>query len=283
MEHGVFRPFGMTDDEYERRLEVREEIPELLLAPMRTWAETHVADHNRYATLGRVYELQSVLKVELGPEGSYTEAESLVAQFEASSEREFVWLVDYLLSEFPEQQWSEPDAIKALRWHMDQTRSALTVSPRGGVYRLTHRLPEGVEATLVSAAQDANASAGIHLSNAIREATTLDGKTSTVMTEGIRAVEAAAGPVVTPRDQRFALSKIVSALRAKSGWSLVLQRRDDDVPDHQAILIGMLETLAFAQRDRHSGSAPSAEEAQAHMMLAAALVGWFSTGAVRME
>ncbi|WP_136024252.1 hypothetical protein [Microbacterium sp. K27] len=283
MSEGLFRPFGMSDDEYERRLEVREQIPEILRPPLLAWADRQVTDFNGSVTEARGHELQSALRVPLELDHRYTDPAGIVAQFESQGDRELLFLIDYLLSEFEEDTFVEPGAIEDLRWHMDQTRSALTIAARDGEYRLAHRLPDGVEELLVSSAIEANATAGAHLRNAIREATTLDGKPSLVMSEDIRAVEAAAGPVVTPKDQRFQLSKIVSALKAKTGWSLLLQRRDDGEPDHRAVLIGMLETIAFAQRDRHSGTPPTSEEAQAHMMLTATVVGWFSTGVVLME
>lgn len=272
----------MSDEEYERRLEVREQIPEILRPPLLAWAARQVTDYNGSVTEMRGHELQSALRVPLELD-RYSDPQSVVGQFESHGDRELLFLVDYLLSEIDEDPFVEPAAIEDLRWHMDQTRSALTIAGRNRVYRLAHRLPDGVEDLLVASATEANATAGAHLRNAIREATTLDGRPSTVMSEDIRAVEAAAGPVVTPKDQRFQLSRIVSHLKAISGWSIILQRRDDNVPDHQAILIGMLETLAFAQRDRHSGTPPTSEEALAHMMLTSTVVGWFSTGAVRME
>ncbi len=283
MEHELFRPFGMSDEEYAERLQVRREIPDLLRPPFLAWATSQLADATGVVSEERAHQIQSVLRVPLQLDGYFTRSGDVVAQFMHRGDKELLWLLDYLLSEWEYDDFVEPAPISALRWHMDQTRSSLTIAGRDGVYRLVARLPLGVEETLIRATDDANASAGAHLTNAIREATTLDGKPSVVMTENIRAVEAAAGPVVTPRDPRFQLARIVGALKAKTGWSLVLQRRDDDVPDHQLVLIGMLETLAFAQRDRHAGDPPTREEAQAHMMLAAALVGWFSTGVVRME
>jgi hypothetical protein len=60
----------------------------------------------------------------------------------------------------------------------------------------------------------------------------------------------------------------------------VLAQRDDGHPDHAVVLIGMLETLAFAEQHRHSGHGYSEAEAVGHVQLAATLVGWFSAGVV---
>ena len=45
----------------------------------------------------------------------------------------------------------------------------------------------------------------------------------------------------------------------------------------------MLETLAFAQEDRHGGTPSDIAGAQAHVQLASVLVQWFSTGTVVRE
>lgn len=45
----------------------------------------------------------------------------------------------------------------------------------------------------------------------------------------------------------------------------------------------MLEALTFAEQHRHSGPSPFLREAQTHALLAATVVGWFSTGAIVMD
>lgn len=103
------------------------------------------------------------------------------------------------------------------------------------------------------------------------------------MTEAIRAVEAVAGEVVIPKDKQPRLGKIVSALRSSEKWSLRLPKRDDNHPDQRAVLIGMLEVLAFAEQHRHSGTEPDTQVALAHVELASVLVGWFASGVVFKE
>lgn len=138
----------------------------------------------------------------------------------------------------------------------------------------------GVEETAQASINSANEIAGRHLLKAWNEAQSLRPDTSAVMTEAIRAVEGAAGPVVIPRDPRPNLSKIVSALRDNEAWTLILSTRDDGHPDQRLVLIGMIETLAFAEQHRHSGDDPSDLQAIAHVQLASVIVAWFSTGTV---
>ena len=57
----------------------------------------------------------------------------------------------------------------------------------------------------------------------------------------------------------------------------------DGYPNHLEVLIGMMETLAKAQSDRHSGNKPTPLEAQAHAQLGATLVHWFASGSVIRE
>ncbi|QLD10808.1 hypothetical protein [Microbacterium oleivorans] len=153
----------------------------------------------------------------------------------------------------------------------------------GSNFRLSRRLTDGIEDLADEVVRSASHRAGLYLSSAWTEAYGLEPDTSKVMTESIRAVEAAAGPRVLPEDKRATLGKIVASLKSRTDWHLVLDRRDDDHPDHHAVVVGMIETLAFAQRDRHAGAPPTVLQAQGHVQVAANLVNWFSTGVVEFD
>jgi hypothetical protein len=173
-----------------------------------------------------------------------------------------------------------PEEIQLLGYYLDLNRSAVEVyaSDDGQSFRLRTRLPEGVE-ELAQEAVDLRLDSGVHLSNAWHAAFDLEPNESYAMTEAIRAVEAACRAVVLPKDKKATLNKCVQTMRSQGGWTLVLDD-SDGFPDQLQVLIGMLETLAKAQPDRHSGSKPSVIQAQAHVQLASTLVHWFASGAV---
>lgn len=105
--------------------------------------------------------------------------------------------------------------------------------------------------------------------------------------QAVRAVEAAAIPVVLPNDQEAHLGRLIGHLKStRDRWAVVLPGREDKVDPVDA-LIGMLELLWTSQYDRHvrEGAPLHIEqpEAEAAMPLAACLVDWFQTGAIQTK
>jgi hypothetical protein len=183
--------------------------------------------------------------------------------------------------EYEEDNWGHtPSIVESLKWHFDSAASAADIALQDGVYRLRRRVSEGVEELAEASKQAAPVLAGKHLAKAWTEAYALTPNTSLVMTEAIKAVEAAAHPVASPNAKKIRLGMITQTIKDQSGWTLAFPTRDDGHPDHKAVLVGMLETLIIAQADRHGGVAPSVLEAQGHAQLASTLVQWFSAGVV---
>ena len=104
---------------------------------------------------------------------------------------------------------------------------------------------------------------------------------STAYHDAVRAVEAAARPVVTPRDNRATLGKMISALQDKpQKWDTVI----GDVDTVQK----MMETIWKSQSDRHGtddATKPrnvSQAEAEAAVQMGVTLVQLFRTEAIWM-
>ncbi|WP_425836988.1 hypothetical protein [Microbacterium sp. PA5] len=219
--------------------------------------------------------------------GPALDTDDLIDEVEEDyGEQGLMRLVDFAVARYqgvgPTRQ--APPEVRTLQWHLDANSSAVTVVVRDGLFRLARRLPEGVEEAAQAAVNAGSGSAGEHLARALHAGRGLTPDPSAAMSEAIKAVEAAAGPVVLPNEKRAPqLGKIVAALKDKSGWGLRFRQRDGGHPDHRAVLVGMLETLVFAQTDRHTGRAPTVEEAQSHVLLASTLVEWFSSGTVVMR
>jgi hypothetical protein len=101
----------------------------------------------------------------------------------------------------------------------------------------------------------------------------------------VRAVEAAAIPVVSPTNSRATLGTIIRDLKAKpTKWSIALHHHSMD--DQVAGLVGMLDLLWTGQSGRHGAPDPSVpidvtqEQAEAAIHLALTLVHWFTSGVV---
>lgn len=292
----VFRPWDADDDEYTQRLEIKEQIPPTLRPALLAWLRNELATAPNYSSERRTWEstvlnIQSALAVNLDQRAGTVLTKNLVSAIAQRGDKFLLRVVDFLLSMMrPERSnpgWptEPPTAVTKLIWHLDQNMSAVTVvEGEDGSYRIARRLPLGVEESGVSAVDSASEAAGRHLTKAWMSVRSLTPDTSLAMTEAIRAVEAAAAPVVLPKDKRQQLSKIVQALKERKSWTLVLEQRDDGYPNQHLVLIGMLETLVFAQQSRHGGGEPpSLLQALSHVQLASTLVAWFATGAVVNE
>jgi len=276
-----WRAWDATDDEYAELQIIREPIPDTLSDTIDHWLYQWFAGQSSYGRVNAsiVNELVAALRVMLP---TNFDAAGFVEAIRAEGDRYTLQLVDYVLAkQSPYPPTGEmPPFVAGLARHMDLSASAVCVAQEGSRYRIARRMVEGVEQAAQRAVDDANATAGQHLATAWREMQSMAPDASKVLRESIQAVEAAAGPIVIPKDTRPQLSKIVGALKQQEGWGLVLAQRDDAYPDHAVVLIGMLETLAFAEQHRHSGHGYSEVEAVGHVQLAATLTGWFSAGVV---
>lgn len=275
-----WKPWDATEEEYAESLVIREPIPETLTDTIDDWLYRWFAGQSSYGAVHTsvVNELVAALRVML-PLG--VQSQTLVEAIRDEGDRYTLQVVDYLLAKQRPSGMGAPDNVQALSDQMDRSASAVRIVLADDFrYRIARRLPEGVEEAAQRAVNDANPVAGKHLANAWREMQSIEPDASKILRESIQAVEAAGGAVVIPNDKKPQLSKIVGALRQQDGWGLVLARRDDGHPDHKAVLIGMLETLAFAEQHRHSGHGYSDVEAVGHVQLAATLVGWFSASVV---
>lgn len=268
-------PWDADDEEVATLRIIRERVPNTLIDPLFDWVVNELGGD--YLPTELIHEVEGALRVKL-PD-SDNRPDSFASEVLAlGGQKLFLRLVDLLLS------WrsggNPPERLMRL---LDLNASALTIEMREERWRLANRTVEGVDHAHAAAVSAGSGSAGSYLSRAVLESHALDADPSRVMTNAIRAVEASAAPVVIPRDSRPTLGKVVAALKAKQNWSLILDARDDGRPDHRDVVIGMLETLAFAQRDRHVGNEPTHEQAAAHVQLAAVLVAWFAAGAIVIE
>jgi hypothetical protein len=278
-----WRAWDASDDEYAELQIIREPIPETLSDTIDEWLYRWFAGSSSHGVVhaSLVNELVAALRVML-PQG--VQAMTLVETVRDKGDRYTLQVVDYLLARQRPGAVGMPTYVEELSDQMDRSSSAVRIVLSDEfLYRIARRMPEGIEEAAQRAIDDANSTAGRHLTTAWREMQSMTPDSSKVLRESIQAVEAAGGPVVIPNENRPQLSKIVGALKQQQGWGLVLAQRDDGHPDHKAVLIGMLETLAYAEQYRHSGHGYSETEAVGHVQLAATLVGWFSAGVVRRD
>lgn len=277
-------PWDADEVEQQDLRVIREDIPETMRPALEQWLADRLDSGFGNTDAETIHALQSGLRIQLLVPNGSLKTEAVVERITALGDRIMLRVVDFILGTL-EERLSRVEMAKVtyLEWHLSIAASGVQVAVQDGVHRLKRRLPEGVEEATQLSVDAANAVAGAHMAKALREVQSLEPDASKVMTEAIRAVEAAAGAVVTPKDMKPSMGKIVGRMRDKQDWSLTLKRRDDGHPDHHAVVLGMLETLTFAEQHRHSGPSPSLREAQTHALLASTVVGWFATGAIVMD
>lgn len=103
--------------------------------------------------------------------------------------------------------------------------------------------------------------------------------------EAIKAVEAAAAPIVSPTNAKATLGTMIRDVKAKpSKWTFAISAQGDD---GVLAVLRMMAALWDGQTSRHGGNAPTQpetpESARAAVHLAATLVQFFIGGGVTMR
>jgi hypothetical protein len=162
----------------------------------------------------------------------------------------------------------------------------------GSAYHVSiphQRLERRVDETAADAVERSAAVSGDEAGRYLRHAWTatygLHPDPTTAYREAVRAVEAAACPLVLPNDPKPTLGKAIAHLKQTSNnWALAIA---GDGAAGVAPLVAMLELLWTGQVSRHAGASTSRDqrqiEAEAAVALAATLVHWFAIGVVRRQ
>ena len=132
--------------------------------------------------------------------------------------------------------------------------------------------------TLVSEGTDA----GTHLSEAWTKAFGEKPDPGDAYAEALKAVEAAAGPVVCPNDRMATLGKMIGELRANAPkWTCTFTEPTKDQKTPVEVVISMMDMLMTNHADRHPPVTPiTQEQAESAVHLALTLVQMFRSGAI---
>lgn len=191
-------------------------------------------------------------------------------------------LVDFLVS----SQYSGAPSVRKLDQMLAEAKSVWKVGNRiGTTLGLVRRLPEGVQTGAEAVFRKPNA--GKRLATAWENAFGIKPDPSKAYWFAVKAVEDASAPVVIPNDPAPTLGKVISRMEQGGQYRLPHLREDGRAKTHD-VLLGMLRMLWVGQYDRHGGLPESPlpddvtpDEAEAAVMLAVTLVGWFETGKIQ--
>jgi hypothetical protein len=252
-------------------------------AQLRYFSDAFTETWNREA----LKRIERKLQIELAwsatlSSGADVAAHSLESRVK-SDDIVFLDLIDLLVSEIavPPRSQRLPSEAAELDSLLLEGGSLWRVGRHGRKLGLERRVDE----TVTSATREAittPGTAGDHLSKAWKEAYGRSPDPSAAYAEAVKAVEAAAKPVVTPNDDKATLGKMVPALRDRP------DKRDavlaaEPAFDKVAVVSVMAEFLWQGHTDRHGtpDRVPvTQEQAEAAVHLAALLVQWFTAGSI---
>ncbi|MFD5276828.1 hypothetical protein ACFWIX_04625 [Pseudarthrobacter sp. NPDC058362] len=285
----VFVPFDATEDEIVALSVIREALPPEMEAPLRSWIggrlrrQSSVYTGTDYANLSLVHNVQTALRINLGaPADGLMELDRAIGAIYAKGVPVIMRVADFLLS--CTNPSHEPEVIAALARTLDWSHCKYKVDMSGPTARLSARLPEGVQ-EVAQAAIDSSQDAGPLLFKAWQYAFGLTPQPAEAMDFAVKAVELVVTPVVCPNHPKPSLGNAVAYVRDQGNWTHNLRVDSDKAPPNTTIH-HMLQTLWSGQHYRHvdqNAVPPTLEQAQAHVQLAALLVGWFSCGVVTRD
>jgi len=284
-----WRPLSERRSESDYHETLYEGIPPWLNETVANWLRssltyTHRGDTKVSANL--LEQLERRLRLPLGIEPDGRRLQRLV-EVSLSNGKFGLDAIDFLASTLEVDDPADVDHLNSLDKAFEQAGSAWTVHlPRAGddasAPSLVRRVSPAGKAAYTAAVSHGRRSAD-HLSEAWTAAYGRTPNPSHAYREAVRAIEAAAKPIVTPKDSAATLGKMIAAFDdGASNFAVIF----GDSGGHAAVL-AMMRALWKGQHDRHGTDELDAPlsvdqlEAEAAVQIAVMLTQLFESGAVR--
>ncbi|WP_147376305.1 hypothetical protein [Micromonospora radicis] len=273
-------------------------VPDWLKESLWSWLSAELATWKSSSTGGyfdpnvaKIREVERLIRIGIGWSGSgekYSGRLNGLAALRAvlyKNDMAFLTAVDYRLSFLAIER--DRAKIARLEGILKDSASKWRVSEISGKPGLGERIDETVQMAAESLATK-EARAGELLADAWRHAFSMNRDPSAAYRCAVRAVEAAAGPALTPSDQMPTLGKMISVFRDKpEKWDFAFTV--DSAVDPKKVLLQMLQLLWTNEYSRHvdpgldSPLHVTQGEAESAVMLALTVTSWFSSGAICMR
>jgi len=283
----LWTPPGMSDEQKVSFLAFREGIPSGSRALVTAWLLLVLPSNKSYGEWEYAEEpflrFQSALGTEFGFKGSqygyYSkyETELSINRLDLTY---LAYFVDYVLVH---TKLSEALLIK-LESILREARSTWKVGIQDGSTRLMVRVPVAVS-EIVERITDKSGVSSTLLRKAWNKAFGTDAEPGAAYSAAVKSVEVYTGEIFSPSNRIATLGTAIRDFQAKpSKWVFKLGSPESGNLDQ---LLGMMKLLWHNQSDRHGSpdyQDVSREEAQAAVLLATTLVGWFDNSLVhRLE
>lgn len=267
------RRFGPDEEEV-----LAEGVPPWLVSSLTTWLDEQFNIPSRHALV------LAAVRLLRWPIGGSEQTLWLTFRQRWAQPEDLLDLVDFVLS----CSSPAPPDVERLEAYLRQAGSAWTVSvvdfdEEGG--RLVRRLPVDVGERVDTLAAVADRT-GDYLRSAKGHLYGRNPSPSDAYRDAVRAVEAAAKPVVSPKAALATLGTVKATIRDAPDGKFRFSMQPRRGTDSKTTVVAMLELLYAGQHDRHGDPAAPAsvsqEEAEAAFHLALTLVHWFRSGAIAM-
>jgi hypothetical protein len=271
---------------------LHEGVPDWLVRPLVDWLERALNERTIHLVAAR---MRISLLASVDPPRTLCHELEQRAGFPFDDRQwDLLDAIDYLV----QVDWDElrlPDIVSGEPLPGSDKLSLLTriLVDGGSAYSVSiphQRLERRVDETVAEAVEQSATISGDETGRHLRQAWTatygLHPDPTTAYREAVRAVEAAACPLVLPNDPKPTLGKVIAHLKQASGkWTLSIP--DGGAAGSVAPFMAMLELLWSGQVSRHAGVSTSRDqrqiEAEAAVVLAATLVHWLATGVVHRQ
>lgn len=277
----VWTPLGASADEMTEFLTLRPGIPDYMRESVIGWIRNGNYDHE-IADLSFLCDFQVASKIDLGVQaGTFLRYDRLSTFLRELDDDLFANLVHFLLSDYPVYSGRIPDRAKALEKTLATGGSSYAV----GVIRercgLVERIPAAVADTVEEVISSSGKASSL-LSSAWDQAFGMNKNPSHAYSDAVKAVEVYSSPLFSPKDKLSTLGKDLNVLRnGEANFEFAMTGSQHTTAIGH--VVSMMQLLWHSQTDRHGEEnyvGVSVAEAQAAVLLASTLVGWFSKGMV---
>ncbi|WP_162989208.1 hypothetical protein [Glutamicibacter nicotianae] len=279
----LWTPPGMGDEDKISFLAFREGIPNAANELIRVWLLQALPANRSYSrpeyAQAAFLKFQSAMGQDFGfrrGNFDYYYDEEVIILLSRLDQTNLAYFIDYVLAHTKLSEF----LYKHLESILLEARSSWKVGTQGDSRRLMVRVPAAVS-EIVESITDKSGAASTLLRKAWNKAFGTDAEPGAAYSAAVKSVEVYTGEIFCPSNRIATLGTAIRDFQAKpSKWAFTLGSADSSNLDQ---LLGMMKLLWHNQNDRHGSTNyqdVSTEEAQAAVLLATTLVGWFDNGLV---
>lgn len=277
----VWTPLGASADEMTEFLTLRPGIPDYMQESLISWIRGGEV-HGGYASTAFLLKFQTAAKTNLGIRGSHATPQNLDRLLRGMDPETFANLVHFMLSELPGALTGRLSArAQTVEDVLSSGGSSYSVAINQGRYGLVERVPAAVADTVEEVISSSGKASSL-LSSAWDQAFGMNKKPSHAYSDAVKAVEVYSSPLFSPKDKLSTLGKDLNVLRnGEANFEFAMTGSQHTTAIGH--VVSMMQLLWHSQTDRHGEEnyvGVSVAEAQAAVLLASTLVGWFSKGMV---